>query len=165
MADGSLKSIEDTEIGDMVWATDPLTGEEGAREVTALIAGTGVKVLVEVQTADGGTFTATDGHPIWEATTGEWLAAAQLEEGHVLLGEDGLVPVTGVEIAVEWQTVHNLTVDGIHTYSVSNGYDKILTHNTTCPITNADITDDTILIRNGANQPEQFAGGSGVVTD
>ena len=68
-------------------------------------------------------------HPIWEATTREWLAAAQLEEGHVLLGEDGLVPVTGVEIAVEWQTVHNLSVHDIHTFSVSNGVDEIVTHN------------------------------------
>ena len=147
-----------------MWATDPQTGEEGPRTVEALIEGTGEKVLVEVLTADGGTFTATDGHPIWEMTSQDWKPAVQLEIGDVLLGEDGPVTATGLNVSVEWATVYNLTVEDIHTYSVSNGVDEILTHN--CgDITDADITDDTIVIRNGQNLPDQFENGSGVVAD
>ena len=76
-------------------------------------------MLVEVLTGDGGTFTATDGRPIWETTSQDWKPAVQLEIGDVLLGEDGPVTVTGVNASVEWETVHNLTINDIHTYSVS----------------------------------------------
>ena len=129
MADGSLVAIEDIELGDLVWATDPVTGEEGPRPVTALVEGTGDKVLVEVRTADGGVFVATDGHPIWEATDSKWVNAGLLEVGDVLVGEDGPVTVSGINVTTRWATVHNVTVDDIHTYSVHNGHDELLTHN------------------------------------
>lgn len=48
MADGSTKRIEDVEVGDLVLATDPETGEAGGRMVLALIIGQGDKDLVEV---------------------------------------------------------------------------------------------------------------------
>ena len=98
-----------------------------ARPVTALVEGTGDKVLVEVRTADGGVFVATDGHPIWEATDSKWVNAGLLEVGDVLVGEDGPVTVSGINVTTRWATVHNVTVDDIHTYSVHNGHDELLT--------------------------------------
>ena len=40
-----------------------------------------------------------------------------------------MLEVSAIDITVEWGTVHNLTVDDLHTYSVSNGVDELLTHN------------------------------------
>ena len=46
MADGFTEPIDQIELSDEVWAADPETGEVGARPVTALIEGEGVKDLV-----------------------------------------------------------------------------------------------------------------------
>ncbi|GHC74509.1 hypothetical protein GCM10007079_08820 [Nocardiopsis terrae] len=54
MADGSTKAIEAVEVGDAVLATDPETGEQGARTVAATIDGEGFKTLVEIR-VDGTT--------------------------------------------------------------------------------------------------------------
>ncbi|WP_007026266.1 hypothetical protein [Saccharomonospora iraqiensis] len=43
MADGSTKPIADVEVGEKVWATDPETGEEGPRTVTATLTGSGIE--------------------------------------------------------------------------------------------------------------------------
>jgi hypothetical protein len=48
MADGSWQPISLVQEGDMVWAHDPETGEEGPREVVGLIQGTGTKDLVTI---------------------------------------------------------------------------------------------------------------------
>lgn len=71
MADGTSKPIEDVELGDLVWAADPESGEEGLREVTGLITAHGDKTLVDIE-MDGDTATATDHHSIWVNDQGEW---------------------------------------------------------------------------------------------
>ncbi|MEY9212452.1 hypothetical protein [Thermobifida halotolerans] len=48
MADGMSKQVEKVKTGDKVLATDPETGEQGARTVLATIIGTGAKTLVEI---------------------------------------------------------------------------------------------------------------------
>ena len=82
MADGSTKAIEDIEFGDLVWAADPETGEEGPREVTRLITGHGDKTLIDIE-IDGETVTATDHHPIWVRNQGEWVDAEDLQPGRL----------------------------------------------------------------------------------
>lgn len=130
MADGTKEEIELVVVGDGVLATDTETGSTAAREVESVTAGTGDRTLVEVVTTDGGVVVATDGHPIWEVCGQAWMEAVDLEPGDLLLGVDGeLVEVADVVVAEEWTTVHNLTVDGDHTYSVVAGDDTILTHN------------------------------------
>lgn len=52
MADGSAKPIEQIELGDMAWATNPITSESGLREVMALRDSFGDKVLVEFTVDD-----------------------------------------------------------------------------------------------------------------
>jgi RHS repeat-associated protein len=129
MADGSTKPIEDIEVGDLVLATDPETGEQGPRRVTDLIVGEGLKELVEVE-IDGEIIAATDGHPFWVDDEGAWVDAAELEAGDVLLVADGsTVSVDSVRKHVEARRVHNLTVDGIHTYFVVAGDESVLVHN------------------------------------
>ncbi|MGW4214795.1 RHS repeat-associated core domain-containing protein [Lentzea sp. NPDC004789] len=49
MADGSTKRVDEVKVGDRVIATDPETGESGAREVVSAIVGEGLKYLVEIR--------------------------------------------------------------------------------------------------------------------
>jgi hypothetical protein len=136
LADGTTKPIEDIQIGDLVWATDPETGEAGPRPVTDLITGTGDKSLVDITingaTINGATITAIDQQPIWVNNQGQWVDAEDLQPGDYLLDYTGitlLVDTVDVRHATE-QTAHNLTVHDLHTYHVSAGGDlDVLTHN------------------------------------
>jgi hypothetical protein len=139
MADGTSKPIEEVQLGDWVWAYDPETGEEGPREVIALIVGQGIKQLVEIDVKNKAcgcgplarTLTATDQHPFWVPTRNEWVDAADLQKGDGLLTESGeTVYVYSVnEQVVPFQTVYNLTIDGLHTYYVMAGNEPVLVHN------------------------------------
>jgi hypothetical protein len=129
MADGTRRPIEDIEVGDMVLATDPETGERGPRRVIDTIVGDGVKELVDVEVR-GAVVTATDLHPFWVDDRGEWVDAGDLEVGDELTASDGTtVVVEGVGERVEVRRVHNLTVEGIHTYFVIAGSHEVLVHN------------------------------------
>lgn len=136
MADGTSKPIASVKRGEKVLATDPTTGRTEARAVTATIVGSGVKQLVKVSVdtdRDGrgdSDLTATDGHPFWVASLGEWREAEDLRPGHLLRTAAGTyVQVTAVERRTARQRVHNLTVDGLHTYFVLAGQAAVLTHN------------------------------------
>jgi len=136
MADGSRKPIGEVELGDLVWAADPETGQAGPRAVVDLIRHGGWHTMVEVRLADGTVIDATDRHPFWVADDGHgnrggaWVDAIDLREGDLLLtAEASLLPVTGVTISSEDLTAYNLSVAGIHTYHVSDA--DILVHN--CP--------------------------------
>lgn len=133
MADGTTKPIADVHVGDMVMAADPETGERGPRGVTDTIVGDGVKELVDIE-IDGDVVTATDGHPFWVDDEGRWVDAEDLEAGDVLLLADGdTVTIDAVRERTEVRRVHNLTVDGIHTYYVVAGDDPVLVHNCAQP--------------------------------
>ncbi|WP_326551566.1 putative adhesin [Micromonospora sp. NBC_01813] len=146
MADGSSKPISDVEVGDVVLATDPTTGRTEAEEVTALIVGTGEKNLVEVTVdldgADGdqtGTITATDNHPFWVESINRWVDAADLKPGYAFETADHRpATVAGIRTWTEYETVHNLTVDTLHTYYVIAGDKPLLVHN--CGSGNAEAT-------------------------
>ncbi|MGW1468886.1 polymorphic toxin-type HINT domain-containing protein, partial [Streptomyces sp. NPDC002308] len=138
MADGSTKSIEEVENGDEVLATDPVTGETTSEVVTAEITGEGFKHLVKVTIdTDGGkgektaSVTATDNHPFWVEAVGKWLDATDLKSGEWLRTSAG----TYAQIAAidRWTapdaTVHNLTVNDLHTYYVLAGAAPVLVHN------------------------------------
>jgi hypothetical protein len=135
MADGTTKVIEDVEVGDRVVAFDPDTGERGTRTVTDTIVGDGVKHLVgiRIRTSSGeSTIWATEHHPFWNPATGEWVDAGELRAGSALLTDDGdRVTVTGTSEVARVQRVHNLTVEGIHTYYVLAGDEPVLVHNCT----------------------------------
>ncbi|SHK38898.1 intein C-terminal splicing region/RHS repeat-associated core domain-containing protein, partial [Nocardiopsis flavescens] len=156
MADGSHKAIEDIQIGEKVWASDPETGEEGPRTVLATIVGEGAKTLVEITVdtttqVDAGTLgegelpdgpsrpgpmvlgdaiVATDGHPFWVPLLGEWVDAVDLVPGMWFLSSEGtLVQITGTRTWTESERVYNLTVQDLHTYYVLTGDTPLLTHN------------------------------------
>lgn len=137
LADGTYKPIEQVKIGDRVLATDPTGNLTLGRPVIALIPGNGLKKLVRITVdTDGdrgnatGTVTATDEHPFWEARTGRWTDAEDLDPNDLLRTPDGrLLEVVDVHEWAQPQQVHNLTVEGLHTYYVNVGGQDVLTHN------------------------------------
>ncbi|MEV6598723.1 RHS repeat-associated core domain-containing protein [Actinoplanes sp. NPDC051346] len=136
MADGSHKRIADVEPGDKVLAGDSATGLTAGKRVDATIEGDGVKRLVKVAVdSDGdgksdGSVTATRGHPFWVVTPGEWRDAKDLRAGDLLrTGAGTYAQVTAVDKRTATQRVHNLSVEGLHTYYVAAGDADVLVHN------------------------------------
>ncbi|MFI6541560.1 LamG-like jellyroll fold domain-containing protein [Nonomuraea sp. NPDC050547] len=137
MADGSHKAIEDVKVGNLVMAADPRSGQKEAKEVTTLISGNGVKSLVSISIdidpssrTKADAITATSNHPFWVANLREWVNAGSLEPGMWLQTASGTyVQVSAIKAWVATRPVHNLTVDGLHTYYVAVGGDSILVHN------------------------------------
>ncbi|WP_372410409.1 RHS repeat-associated core domain-containing protein [Streptomyces luteireticuli] len=138
MADGTTKEIADVRVGDRVIATDPETGESGARAVTALIRGEGEKRLVDLTIAGpggpdepkAGHLTATDGHPFWVPDLHRWVPAEKLKPGQWLRTSSGTwVQVAAVSHRAAKSAVNNLTVVGLHTYYVLAGNSPVLVHN------------------------------------
>ncbi|WP_433270955.1 polymorphic toxin-type HINT domain-containing protein [Actinosynnema sp. CS-041913] len=133
MADGSRKPISRIEEGDEVLSTDPESGRTESRIVVRLIVGEGNKDLVRV-TVDGddaGFVTATAGHPFWADDQGRWIDAGDLVPGDdVLTSASTRRQVAGTRRYAAIQRVHNLSVEGIHTYYVFAGETPVLVHNT-----------------------------------
>lgn len=177
MADGTTKPIADVRVGEIVVAADPVTGERGPRRVTDTVVGDGVKELVDIE-IDGYVITATDRHPFWVDDEGRWVDAEDLRAGDVLLLASGdTVTVDAVRERTEIRRVHNLTVDGIHTYYVLAGSDPVLVHNCVQPgqagayddLARASDTGDGLQIHHMPQRAQGFtspgAGGSLVMTD
>ncbi|MEU4117066.1 PA14 domain-containing protein [Kitasatospora sp. NPDC028055] len=136
MADGTVKSIGDVHEGDQVRATDPATGHTAAEPVADVITGQGTKHLIDIgiEGPQAVTITATDGHPFWIQGHG-WADAGEIRPGDLIRGGpgSGVVRVATVHDRGEvvGQTVHNLSVSGVHTYYIQAGAAQVLVHN--CP--------------------------------
>ncbi|MBQ0981679.1 polymorphic toxin-type HINT domain-containing protein, partial [Micromonospora sp. M61] len=138
MADGTRKPIEDIKAGQVVLATDVLTGGTVAKQVVATIIGSGDKSLVRIavrpagEENSSGSVVATDGHPFWVPELHEWVDAANLQVGQWLRTSAGThVQVAAIARWMTQETVYNLTVDDIHTYYVLAGVSPVLVHNAT----------------------------------
>ena len=133
LADGNEARIDTIEVGDMVWAANPETGEAGPQEVTAIIIGEGNKDLVDVTVENGdarGILTTTANHPFWVVSAKRWLTAAALTVGMVLLTADGgSARVAGTHAYSQQHRVFNLTVEELHTYFVTAASEAVLVHN------------------------------------
>jgi hypothetical protein len=128
MADATKKPIEDVEVGDLVLATDPETGEQAAKRVEHVFVHD--DALTDLQLADGTRLTTSDDHPYWSADDQRFERADEVSDGEGVLGADGqAVEVSGLKLATTRDGLaYNLSVEGIHTYHV--GDDAILVHNT-----------------------------------
>lgn len=92
-------------------------------------AGQGYKDLVEIEIGDD-SIVATVQHPFWLLDDQEWVDAKDLHVGSALRTSAGTrVEVTAVRKWTAVERVHNLTVDGIHTYHVLAGARSVLVHN------------------------------------
>ncbi|MEU3954450.1 polymorphic toxin-type HINT domain-containing protein [Streptomyces achromogenes] len=140
MADRSVTSIEAVRVGDQVLATDPVTGETGARRVTALIVTEDDKYLSELSlsTPRGEEkLTATEEHPFWSPSADKWVEAFALQPGMTLRTDNGdTVTVRANRFLLKHARAYNLTVDGLHSYYVLAGDTPVLVHNSRCLIGN-----------------------------
>ena len=148
LADGTQIPIEDVAAGDVVMATDPITGVTSPEPVTDLIRHLEDHAWVSVTVvSDSGSevLQATAEHPFFVTTAptafypgqvaiaGGWVNAADLAVGDVVRTADGgSAVVAGVTVApvttdtLDW--AFNLTVANAHTYYV--GKQPVLVHNT-----------------------------------
>ncbi|GAA0232729.1 RICIN domain-containing protein [Saccharothrix mutabilis subsp. mutabilis] len=130
MGDGGTLPIAEVEVGDLVVATDPVTGEVRVEPVVDVVVGHGDKHLVQFTAEGGGPVTATANHPVWVDGRG-WTAAADIGIGdRVLLPGGGTASVRHVkDLGTSRETVYNLNVSGPHTFSVVAGAVAVLVHN------------------------------------
>ncbi len=73
------------------------------------------------------TVVATEGHPFWVPDAGAWVGAGDLKPGQWLQTSAGTwVQVTAVRARTTLATVHNLTVNTVHTNYVLAGDTSVL---------------------------------------
>jgi hypothetical protein len=122
MADGTVKAIDQVKPGDEVLATDPETGEKEAKQVEATHGHDDVVLTLVLTTSTGEKreIRTTEDHPFWSETEREFQRADELDPGELVLTADGgsmeVHAVLTEEVAYE--PAWNLTVQGLHTYSV-----------------------------------------------
>ncbi|MFF3598069.1 RHS repeat-associated core domain-containing protein [Kitasatospora indigofera] len=141
LADRSSLPIEDLKAGDLVEATNPVTGESSANPVTATITTPDDQDFTNLalatpaqgpgQKAGEQNLTTTQHHPFWDATSQKWTEAADLQAGHRLSLADGrLAIITGIRNYHKDPTVaYDLTIENVHTYYVMAGNTPVLVHN------------------------------------
>ncbi|MFB8395187.1 DUF5615 family PIN-like protein [Streptomyces yangpuensis] len=141
MADGSQKKIEEVEVGDLVLATDPVTGESEAKPVEKLIRTEGDRELntLSIATSDGiDEITATHEHPFWSPSEKSWVEAADLRPGMTLATAGGTTAiVTDNRAFTDHVKTYNFSVADFHTYYVLAGETPVLVHNRDCATENA----------------------------
>ncbi|MGW4162244.1 polymorphic toxin-type HINT domain-containing protein [Streptomyces sp. NPDC004788] len=137
MADGTTKDIDKINVGDMVLATDPQTGETGARRVSRLIITEDDKRFNEltIATPTGPEkLTATYEHPFWSVSENRWVDASELKPGMTLRTDHGAeVAIIANRPYTQHARTYNLTVEDLHTYYVLAGETPVLVHNSNCP--------------------------------
>jgi hypothetical protein len=148
MADGTTQPISDIDVGDLVAARDPVTGELTTQPVLHVIVGFGDKHLIGVTTirgppgsnmdaGDEDSWIATANHPIWVEGSG-WTNAEKLEVGDVTTGANGERRLVSSITDYGWlpaQTVYNVSVANVHTFLVGSRTAGTLVHNSSssCP--------------------------------
>ena len=121
--------IEEIEAGDLVWATDPETGETALKRVVQLFRNEATE-LVHV-TVNGETIVCTNEHPFYSPVKG-WTEACKLRAGDILVSVNGeyvVVEQVQHELLEAPITVYNFEVEDFHTYYVGDT-DGVLVHNT-----------------------------------
>ena len=130
LTEGGLKPIEEVEIGDMVWAKDPISGQSDWKEVVALFTNTEKPIYaveVEVDNNQVEIIESTDDHPYFVVGKG-WIEAIDLQPGEQLESNDGkVIIVNTVKPANRSEVSYNFTVENYHTYYVTEY--GVLVHN------------------------------------
>ena len=119
-------AIENIKVGDIVWSTNPDTGETALKEVLRTYVNE-TDELVHV-TVDGEEIVTTPSHPFYVPKQG-WTDAIHLKAGDILLtvnGEYVVVEKVQHELLEAPVTVYNFEVEDFHTYYVGDG---VLVHN------------------------------------
>lgn len=130
MADGSAKTIEAIEVGDLVLSDNPEDNQPPKAQPVLELFKTATYRLFHVETNgdQGGEVLATGRHPFW--TRRGWVPAEQLEAGDVLLSASGEAPaVRSISLESRDTPTYNLSVEVTHAYFVLAGDTSVLVHN------------------------------------
>ncbi|MCW2921583.1 MAG: repeat protein [Thermoleophilia bacterium] len=130
MGNGAWKPISDVRIGDLVWATDPLSGTSTVQKVLDTIPHIDHGKFVRVEAA-GGSIVSTGRHPFWNDSIKRWQRVGTLGSSARVRGIDGdlhAVSVTNSE-PTPGGLVYDLTVDRVHTFHIKIGDAAVLVHN------------------------------------
>ena len=125
------KPIEEIQAGDLVYSTDPETGESEYKEVVQTFENE-TEELVHISVADDEIVT-TPKHPFYVLHKG-WTSAIDLRAGDILVlsnGEYVIVEKVQHEILESPVKVYNFEVQDFHTYYV--GENSVLVHNNCVP--------------------------------
>ncbi|MDF1488274.1 polymorphic toxin-type HINT domain-containing protein [Tessaracoccus caeni] len=124
---GGRKPIDEVQVGDLVVATDPETGEHAAKVVEAVFVHEDEVYGLSI---DGETIATTEDHPFWSVTDQQFEQADQLAAAEQVLAVDGTPLVVTRPVfrtATTRALAYNLTVGETHTYHV--GETQTLVHN------------------------------------
>ena len=123
MADGSLMSIEDVGVGDILMAFDEETGELKEDKVSKFFKHEANEYLII-----NGHLRLTKNHPVY--SNGEWVEIGKLKIGDNLISAMGKPEaITSIEEIAEDVSVYNLEVNPYNTY-IAGG---IVVHNKKAP--------------------------------
>ena len=120
-------AIEEIKEGDLVWATDPETGETALKEVVRLFRNE-TEEWIHV-TVNGEEIICTPEHPFYSPVKGQ-TSAIDLRAGDILVmlnGEYVVVEQVQHELLESPETTYNFEVEDFHTYYV--GDTEVLVHN------------------------------------
>ena len=126
VTDEGDKPIEEIQAGDLVYSTNPETGESEYKEVLRTFRKES-DVLIHIF-VNGEEIQTTPVHPFW--VEDQWVAAKDLETGDILTLADGsTAPITRTygEKLDETVIVYNFEVSEFHTYYVTDT--GVLVHN------------------------------------
>ncbi|GAA0421055.1 hypothetical protein Aca07nite_10930 [Actinoplanes capillaceus] len=127
LADGTTRQMKDLQIGDLVWATDPESAEEGPRRIEYVWVHDDALFALSV---DGADVITTEDHPFWNESDGLWEEADDLDEGDLVRTPTGVARVDGFNASQRTTAAaYNLTIADIHTYYVIAGNQPVLVHN------------------------------------
>jgi RHS repeat-associated protein len=119
--------ISSIEVGDLVWAWDEASGQVVEREVTAVLSG--VDEDIARLSVGGETIVTTPNHPFYAPGRG-WIEVGKLAVGETILRLDGSqATVEAIEVVSSPQVMWDITVDGVHTFTV--GQLDLIVHNHT----------------------------------
>ncbi|MFF1511918.1 DddA-like double-stranded DNA deaminase toxin [Streptomyces sp. NPDC058326] len=136
MANGTSRPIEQIQPGELVTASDPVSGETGPRTVTRTIHTPDDRNFTDVILTDGSTLTSTSHHLYWSENDQTWKNASDLKAGDTLrTPQNNTATIAQIRDWRGLQDAYDLTVDDLHTYYVSTGTTNLLVHNTDgeCP--------------------------------
>ena len=122
MADGSLKNIEDIEVGDKVKSYDEKTGEWKAGVVTRVFHHS-PEEMGDYYLIINHELRVTPNHPFY--VNGRWITAGQLKIGDILDGNR----IISVERVYKKVPTYNFEVEPYHTYKVVWGVSDVIAHN------------------------------------
>lgn len=131
MADGTTKAIKDVKVGDQVANAQPDGRTEVHRVEKVHVTSTDTEFTdLTITTPQGErTITSTQNHPYWDATTHQFVTAANLRPGHELQTDGGTATVGSVRNYATTTVTYDLTINGVHTYYVVAGTTPALVHN------------------------------------